>query len=211
MSDISAWDRSSAEWLVSLRARRGQAYHGAVAELHAMLLKIARHELNRRNAPPVGVEFDDMAHHAAADALLAILAKLGTYRGESRFTTWVYKFVVFEVLNKLKRWRVHRRVLAAEIHDEQWEVLAERFATEPSHHVEARDAIAAVRRAIWVVLTERQRQLFIGAVINGDPLDALAARLGISRNAVYKGVFDARRKIREFLVANGHLVAGPSR
>lgn len=67
-----------------------------------------------------------------------------------------------------------------------------------------------MRRAIWVVLTERQRQLFIGAVIDGDPLDVLAARLGISRNAVYKAVFDARRKIRAFLVANGHLVAEAS-
>ncbi len=210
MSDMSAWDRSSAEWLVGLRARRGQPYRVAVEELHAMLLKIARHEINRRSAPPVGVEFDDMAHQAAADALLAILAKLGTYRGESRFTTWVYKFVVFEVLNKLKRWRVHNRALALDVHAEQWQALSVGFAAEPSHHVEARDAIAAVRRAIWVVLTERQRQLFIGAVIDGDPLDVLAARLGISRNAVYKAVFDARRKIRAFLVANGHLVAEAS-
>lgn len=210
MSDMSAWDRSSAEWLVGLSARRGQSYRVAVEELHAMLLKIARHEINRRSAPPVGVEFDDMAHQAAADALLAILAKLGTYRGESRFTTWVYKFVVFEVLNKLKRWRVHNRALALDVHAEQWQALSVGFAAEPSHHVEARDAIAAVRRAIWVVLTERQRQLFIGAVIDGDPLDVLAARLGISRNAVYKAVFDARRKIRAFLVANGHLVAEAS-
>lgn len=211
MSDVSTWDRSSAEWLIGLRAGNGQEYHSAVEGLYSMLLKIARHELNRRNAPLSGVEFDDMAHQAAADALVAILAKLGTYRGESRFTTWVYKFVVFEVLNKLKRWRVHGRIRQAEVYGEQWEVRAsERFVTEPSHHVEARDAIAAVRHAIWAVLTERQRQLFIGAVINGDPLDILAAELGISRNAVYKGVFDARRKIRAFLIDHGHLVAEAS-
>lgn len=211
MSDVSTWDRSSAEWLIGLRAGNGQEYHSAVEGLYSMLLKIARHELNRRNAPLSGVEFDDMAHQAAADAVVAILAKLGTYRGESRFTTWVYKFVVFEVLNKLKRWRVHGRIRQAEVYGEQWEVRAsERFVTEPSHHVEARDAIAAVRHAIWAVLTERQRQLFIGAVINGDPLDILAAELGISRNAVYKGVFDARRKIRAFLIDHGHLVAEAS-
>ena len=38
-----------------------------------------------------------------------------------------------------------------------------------------------------------------------DPFDALCARDGTSRNAVYKTVFDARRKIRAALVANGYL------
>ena len=42
-------------------------------------------------------------------------------------------------------------------------------------------------------------------VLNEVPLDALVARLGTNRNAVYKAVFDARRKIRGFLVANGYL------
>ena len=31
------------------------------------------------------------------------------------------------------------------------------------------------------------------------------ARPGTNRNAAYKAVFDARRKIRGFLVANGYL------
>jgi RNA polymerase sigma-70 factor (ECF subfamily) len=202
MSDVPVWDRSCTEWVTGLRATDLQVYHCAVTDLHAMLLRIARRELHRRNAPVSGVELDDMAHQAAADAMVAILAKLGSYRGESRFTTWVYTFVVFEVLNKLKRWRAHCHV---HLWDAYWDAYDERFTAEPSHHVEARDAIAAVRRAVWVVLTERQRQLFIGAVVDGDPLDELAARFGITRNAVYKGVFDARRKIRAFLIAHGHL------
>jgi RNA polymerase sigma-70 factor (ECF subfamily) len=173
-----------------------------------MLLRIARHELSRRNAPLSGVDLDDMAYQAAADALVAILGKLGTYRGESRFTTWAYKFVVYEVLNKLKRCRVQCRTADTAVREGHWETLSDPFGAEPGHHVEAQDVIAAVRRAIWVVLTERQRLLFIGAVIDGDPLDTLAARLGISRNAVYKGVFDARRKIRTFLVDNDYLAAG---
>lgn len=35
-----------------------------------------------------GPELDDLAYQAAADALLAIMAKVGQFRGESRFTTW---------------------------------------------------------------------------------------------------------------------------
>jgi RNA polymerase sigma-70 factor (ECF subfamily) len=42
-------------------------------------------------------------------------------------------------------------------------------------------------------------------VVDGVPLDALAARLSLERNAIYKVIFDARRKIRRALVANGYL------
>lgn len=45
-------------------------------------------------------------------------------------------------------------------------------------------------------------------VLNGVPLDAVAARLGLNRNAVYKAVFEARRKIRAFLAAKGYLEEG---
>jgi len=34
-----------------------------------------------------GSELDDLAHQAAADAVVAIIAKIGEFRGESRFTT----------------------------------------------------------------------------------------------------------------------------
>jgi RNA polymerase sigma-70 factor (ECF subfamily) len=37
------------------------------------------------------------------------------------------------------------------------------------------------------------------------PADALAIKLGTTRNALYKALFDARRKIRANLVANGYL------
>jgi RNA polymerase sigma-70 factor (ECF subfamily) len=48
-----------------------------------------------------GPEFDDVAHQAAGDATLAILAKVGDFRGESKFITWAYRFVVLEVSGKL--------------------------------------------------------------------------------------------------------------
>src|SRR5690242_10132572 len=79
------------------RRRRGRAAEraAAVAGLHALLLRAARHELRRR--PSVTVfELDDLAHQAAADALVAVLAKLDTFRGASRFTTWAYKFAILE-------------------------------------------------------------------------------------------------------------------
>ena len=42
-------------------------------------------------------------------------------------------------------------------------------------------------------------------MLNDVPLDALALRLGSNRNAIYKMMFDARRKLRAALAANGYL------
>jgi RNA polymerase sigma-70 factor (ECF subfamily) len=44
-----------------------------------------------------GPELDDLACQAAADALLAITGKVPQFHGNSRSTTWAYKFVTFEV------------------------------------------------------------------------------------------------------------------
>jgi hypothetical protein len=91
-------DPDSAGWLQVL-AGTGPAREVGLARLHEMLVRIARGEVGRR-APRLqlsGPELDDLAYQAAADALIAITGKLGQFRGESRFTTWAYKFVIFEV------------------------------------------------------------------------------------------------------------------
>jgi RNA polymerase sigma-70 factor, ECF subfamily len=83
-------DPDSAGWLRML-AGTGPAREAALARLHEMLVRIVRGEVGRR-APRLrltGPELDDLAYQAAADALIAITGKLGQFRGESRFTTWV--------------------------------------------------------------------------------------------------------------------------
>ncbi len=101
-------DAESAEWLRAL-AGTGPQRDEALARLHGLLVRIARSEVARRG-PRLrvsGPELDDLAYQAAADALLAITGKLGQFRGESRFTTWAYKFVIFELSAKIGRhfWR----------------------------------------------------------------------------------------------------------
>ncbi len=143
------------------------------------------------------------AHQAADDALLLILRKLDTFRGESRFTTWAYTFAIFEVSGKVTR---HFWARADEaIEPEQWERLPDRFGFTPEEAIESADLLRAVRRAIEQELTPRQRDAFVAVVLDGIPLDVLIERLGTNRNAIYKTVFDARRKIRASLVANGYV------
>src|SRR5260370_21175618 len=134
---------------------------------------------------------------------MCITCKLGQFRGESRLTTWAYKCAVFEVSAKIGRhfWRRPNVPLEAE----DWDRLPDRFGFEPARASEWRDLLAALRRAVDTELTARQREVFVAIVVNGVPLDALAVRLGSNRNAIYKMMFDARRKLRAALAANGYL------
>ena len=203
-------DADSAEWLRAL-AGPGPRREEALARLHGLLVRIARGEVARRGprSQLTGPELDDLAYQAAADALVAITSKLGQFRGESRFTTWAYKFVIFEVSAKIGRhfWR-HPSV---PFDAEDWERLPGRFGFDPAQEAEWRDLLAALRRAVDEVLTARQRRVFVALVLNGIPLDTLVLEMASNRNAIYKMMFDARRKLRAALAANGYLSDDRSR
>ena len=189
----------------------GPRREAALARLHEMLVRIARGEVRRRSPrlQLTGPELDDVAYQAAADALIAITGKLGQFRGESRFTTWAYKFVIFEVSAKVGRhfWRHPTVPLDAE----DWDRLPGRFGFDPAQEAEWRDLLAALHRAVDEELTERQRKIFVAIVLNNVPLDSLVIEMASSRNAIYKALFDARRKLRAALAANGYLPDDRSR
>jgi RNA polymerase sigma-70 factor (ECF subfamily) len=111
--------------------------------------------------------------------------------------------VVLEVSSKLGRhfWQRPAVVLDAA----GWDRLPDRFGISPAEYAERQDLAAALRRAVEEELTERQRRVFVAIVVHGVPLDALVVQLGSSRNAIYKTMFDARRKLRAALAARGYL------
>lgn len=203
-------DSESREWIDGLRSA-GPRRDETLARLHGLLLRVARSEVGRRNASLrlAGPELDDIVHQAAADALMAIDAKAETFRGESRFTTWAYKFVIFEVSTKIGRhfWRTS----GVPLDQEDWDRLPDRAGVQPHERAEWSDLVAAIHRAVDQDLTGHQRRLFIAIVLNGVPVDALAVELNSSRNAIYKALFDARRKLRANLAANGYIPATSSR
>jgi RNA polymerase sigma-70 factor (ECF subfamily) len=197
-------DPDSEQWIQMLGGPGPQREEG-LARLHELLLRVARGEMRRRGGQIqiTGPEVDDLAYQAAADALMAIVGKLGQFRGESRFTTWAYKFVIFEVSAKVGRHFWSHPAVPMDAED--WERLPDRFGIDPARETERRDLAGAVRRAVDEHLTPRQRQVFVAIVVNGVPMDALVAELGSTRNAIYKTMFDARRKLRAALASNGYL------
>jgi RNA polymerase sigma-70 factor, ECF subfamily len=202
-----AADRTAVEWMAGLRGS-GVQRDSTVAELRDLLVRVARFECERRSGllRVRGPELEDIAQQAANDALVSIMAKLDEFRGESRFTTWAYKFVMFQVSNKIGRhfWRAGPATVAEPVDPER---IADRLAMAPDQRAELREQLGALARAVEQDLTEHQRKVFVAIALDDVPVDALAAELGSTRNAVYKALFDARRKLRASLAGAGYAVS----
>src|SRR5690349_22399512 len=159
------------DWVAELAAP-GHRGEQARKELYALLVKAATFEVRRRGVPD-----DDLAAQAAGDAMLALLKKLHTYRGESRFTTWAYKFALYEAAAKTRRraWRDRELPLEAE------------FATHDD--LETPELLRTIAKGIDE-LTPHQREVLVALAINGVPIDVLAERNHTTRGALYKTLHD---------------------
>jgi RNA polymerase sigma-70 factor (ECF subfamily) len=192
----------SAAWLSALRSE-GAERDQAVAKLHELLLRASKHELSRRRAALShvrGEELDDIAMQAADDALMGVLAKLDEFRGDSRFTTWAYKFALLEAGVKLRRraWQGREVVLDSE----NWMTFAA-ADTSAQQELEQSQLLSALRDAINDRLTPHQRQVFVALALNEVPIDVLAERMESTRGALYKTLHDARAKLRRQLADAG--------
>ena len=197
-----ALDEDSREWLRGLHAF-GALRDEAIARLHALLLRGARFEVNRRRATTPhlrGDDLDDLAQQAADDALVSVLRRLDDFRGESRFTTWAYKFALLEAAVRLRKRAWQGRELPLE--PVQWE-LVPAGDTAPAGAAEQRELLEAVQRAVAGSLTPHQRRVLLALAVDDVPIDVLAERLETNRGALYKTLHDARRKLRRVLEAQG--------
>lgn len=186
-------------WIEALSSP-GPAREDAIRRLHPVLLRAARKQVFRMRATLSGVDREEIAHQAADEATVALLAKLPTFEGRSRFTTWAYKFAVLQAAVEVRRhtWR------GREVPLEESPAVPDQSAS-PEQYVEGADLAQAVRAALVTALTPHQRRVALALLVDEVPIDVLAERLGTTRNALYKTVHDARQRIRAHLATTGHL------
>lgn len=200
--ELTRPDAESRAWVTALQASGG-GREEAVGRLHELLLRAARFEVNRRRVtlPHLrGGDFDDLAMQSADDALVAVLSKLDGYRGDSKFTTWAYKFALLEAAVKLRRRAWQGRELP--LRPEAWPL----FPTggpSPEASAERSELFDELQKAISKQLTPHQREVLVATTLNGVPIDVLAERLNTTRGALYKTLHDARHKLRVHLAAQG--------
>ncbi len=200
--------RSNDEWLRELEASE-EEQTAAIEDLRSYLLRAALYSLSQSFhgiTRLTSAEIEQLAEDCAQDALMAILKHLHEFRGDSRFTTWAYKFAVNIALTTARR-ESWKQVSLDQIFDDsdlpQWPIPDDHAELDPDR-VALRDEVwATVREVIDRGLTERQRQVLKAIVFDEAPIDEVARLLGSNRNAVYKLLHDTRRKLKAQLEARG--------
>ena len=140
-----------------------------------------------------GGDHDDLVQQAADDALVAVLGRLEQFRGDSRFTTWAYKFALYEATVKLRRRAWQERELPLE--PDAWPAFAS-HALSPGEHLAESELLGALRVAIADRLSAHQREVLVAITLNGIPIDVFAERLNTTRGALYKTARRAQEAAR---------------
>ncbi len=190
--------RSNDEWLIALR---GTPDEQALLDLRALLVRGLGFALADRLGadPEAGIE------DFVQDALMKILRSLDTFRGDSRFTTWAQKIAVRVALTELRR-RHWQDVSLEDLTPEESDYLPMELSDptpSPEMLMTRASVMALVQRMIREELTDRQQQAMTAVMIGGMPLEEAARRLGTNRNALYKLLHDARRRLQKRLAALG--------
>jgi RNA polymerase sigma-70 factor (ECF subfamily) len=200
--------RANDEWVRELSAG-GSEQGAALGDLRAYLLRAARYALQRHRGRLAHVgpaDLDQMAEDCAQEALLAILARLKDFRGDSRFTTWAYKFAINMALVAARREagkQVSLDALLDQAGSATWLAETGPIPADPERTARRAEAWAVLREVIEHELTDRQRQALKAVVVDEVPLDELVRHWGSNRNAVYKLLHDARRKLKSRLEVRG--------
>lgn len=190
------------EWIPRLSAT-GTTRADAIERLRELLLRAARHQVGRM---PQAVDLgatrrDEIVQSAANEATLSVLARLATFEGRSRFTTWAYKFGIYQAGIEVRRATWHDREV--NLHD--LDPLEHNGADSPEASAEGHAIAAELSHAMLHELTPHQRRVAVALLIDEVPIDVLAERLGTTRGALYKTLHDARRRLRAHLTTKGLL------
>lgn len=205
-------ERSNEQWLETLAATDTASQAAALDDLQQYLQRGIFYYLSRERSDLSNYGIQDlsqMAEDFAQDATLRILENLDTFRGDSRFTTWAMKIGTRTAISELRRARYKDFSLDQITADGELMIGLDRSDAQqkrpitPEKATEQHDVMRIVGEALNEALTERQRTALEAVILEGIPMDIVAEQLGTNRNALYKLLHDARKKLRSHLESQG--------
>lgn len=203
MTVVTVTNRTNDEWLADLR-QGGEAQAAALEDLRAIILQGLPYAIGSK-IPAHHPVFFNFIEEITQEALLRVLHHLDSFEGRSKFTTWVYKIAIRLAFSELRRRRWQEISLDAMAEDDETPSLPEQADLRPSpeQQLERRDWIQILDRLMQQELTTRQRQALQAIAIQGMPMEEVARRMGMQRNAFYKLLHDARRRLKQRMEALG--------
>jgi RNA polymerase sigma-70 factor (ECF subfamily) len=202
-------DRTNEEWLEALRST-GEQQQAALEDLRKRLHRSIYYYLSQdrsdlRDLAPK--ELQAMAGDMAQDSVLRVMDNLDSFRGESRFTTWINKIGIRLAISTLRRARYKNFSLDDLTANGDFLSAQANLVTDappnPERAAERDDVMSKIETAFREALTERQYQALVAIALEDVPMDVVAEQMGTNRNALYKLIHDARRKLKVYLESQG--------
>ncbi|GAP09726.1 RNA polymerase sigma factor, sigma-70 family [Bellilinea caldifistulae] len=202
--------RTNQEWLANLRAS-GEIQATAIQDLSEIIRKGLLSGLSRYLAnDPARIE--SLIEEVTQEAVLRVLKYLDTFEGRSQFTTWVYKIAIRLAFSELRKGQWKNVSLEENLEPDDGEIrsVSPKELAEPSFSPEVVTEQREVIRFLWQIvhqgLTRHQRQAFVAVIIRGIPMEVVAEKMGMQRNALYKLLHDARKHLKQHLLDAGYSV-----
>jgi len=201
---MASTERTNEQWISEL-SEPGEAQEAALSDLRAIIMRGLPYALSKW-LKPSDPHFESLSEEVAQDTLLRVLDSLHSFEGRSKFTTWVHKIAVRIALTELrrKRWRdVSLDELTENAPGEGPRGILAAHEAGPDVVAEQSDMIEHLQRVISEELTDKQREALVATQVHGMPLQELAERMGTNRNALYKLLHDARKRLKTRLEQEG--------
>jgi RNA polymerase sigma-70 factor (ECF subfamily) len=198
-------ERTNEEWISDLKAQ-GAPKEAALADLRAVIASGLPYALSKYLSP-TNPQFEALSEEVIQDTLLRVLDRLDTFEGRSRFTTWVYKIAVRIALTELRRRRWRDFSLDSLVEENEQGLSFPSLMIDPDPDpgqlAQQNDMLQRIISIIGEELTEKQRTAMVATAIEGVPMEEVARRMDMKRNALYKLLHDARLKLKKRLAQEG--------
>ena len=148
----------------------------------------------------------DDAEDATQEALIRIMTRIGSYRGEAAVRTWAYRVAANHILN-WRESRVERENLNFHRYGEQLsEGLIDSDATRPDANLLAEEVKLGCTLGMLLCLDRDHRLAYVVSDVFGIPSAEAAFICGLTPAAFRKRASRARAQLREFVGVHCGLV-----
>ena len=145
----------------------------------------------------------DDAAEAAQEAFLAAWQGLKFFRGESSFSTWLYRLASNACVDLLRREQRHKAAAGPSLNDGEVYIDIADDAPSPQTMVERSELREQIEQGLRS-LTPEHRQVLILREMHQLSYDEIAAVLELDTGTVKSRISRARKQLRNFLLRSGN-------
>lgn len=142
----------------------------------------------------------DDAAEVAQEVYLKLLRTIKQFRGESKFSTWLYRVTSTVAISALRK-RARQR-LDVPLDTEEWDVLPAPESADPALGAERRLLRERLDAAL-ATLPAGYRTVVVMKDVYGFSLDEVGQQLGITEGAAKVRLFRARQRLKDILFEDG--------